>query len=596
MSLLTVKGKTYGTVEILGDDLFTAGAAKPEFELTVEPHVMLRLKRVFERIGKDSHKTAKLAATPSNARELLWFMERYPLSGSRRTLNNIRRLAEDDVARERLVTDVMSGASAPRLFNLALPPRDYQTVAAELCLRSGSLLVADELGTGKTITAICVLAAEGARPALVVTQTHLQTQWRDQILRFLPSAKPHILRKSSPYDLRTIKGGEPDVIISSYAKLNGWAESLGGKVQAFIADEAQEFRHAETAQHTPPLKYAAGKYIAERARFRMGLTATPIYGYGGEIFNVMDVIAPGKLGERHEFGREWCVGGWGPKASVQDPVAFGAWMRQEGLMIRRTRKDVGRELPGLTRVPHAIDADEHAIDLVEKDVAHLALTILKAGGGGFERMRAGGELDWKLRHATGLAKAPFVAAFARMLLESEQKLVLWAWHHDVHAILASELKDFGVSIYTGQETIKQKDDAKKRFVEEAGCRVLLMSLRAGAGLDGIQHVCRTGVVAELDWAPAVHDQCCGRLDRDGQEHPVSVYFPIAKSGSDPVIADVLGIKAWQSEGIVRGRAEGEEDIAVKEVDPNHIAKLARAILEKRGLSIPVDEEEERETA
>lgn len=52
---------------------------------------------------------------------------------------------------------------------------------------------------------------------------------------------------------------------------------------------------------------------------------------------------------------------------------------------------------------------------------------------------------------------------------------------------------------------------------------------------------------ELDWSPGVHDQCIGRLDRDGQIKQISAYYLLADSGSDPIISDVLGIKkaSWK---------------------------------------------------
>lgn len=71
---------------------------------------------------------------------------------------------------------------------------------------------------------------------------------------------------------------------------------------------------------------------------------------------------------------------------------------------------------------------------------------------------------------------------------------------------------------------------------------MIMSLRAGQGIDGLQKVCRTVVLGELDLSPAVHTQFCGRIFRDGQLDPVMAYFLLADYGADPVIADVLGIK------------------------------------------------------
>src|SRR5690606_41175610 len=67
------------------------------------------------------------------------------------------------------------------------------------------------------------------------------------------------------------------VIISNYHKLAGWADVLAGKVRSVVFDEVQELRIPGTG------KYYAARHIAGQADFRLGLSATPIYNYGGEI-------------------------------------------------------------------------------------------------------------------------------------------------------------------------------------------------------------------------------------------------------------------------------------------------------------------------
>lgn len=574
--------KTYGSVA--AGTLFSA-PPRAHWRIECRPQVMLRLKRVFERISKASHGFALLHQTPENARDLLWFMERYPLEVSREDERSIRRLARADVARERAVDAIVSGEYMAPELDMALPPREYQAIAAALCVRTGGLLCADDLGLGKTVVGIATLIARGGLPALVVTQVHLQTQWQDQLAKFAPQLNTHILKRIVPYDLtegpRGKKLPKPDVIITSYSKLSGWADELGGMARTLVLDEAQEVRHADS-NGNPTAKYAAASYIAQHTPRRIGLTATPIFNYGGELFNVMEVLSPGSLGTREEFTREWCIGG-GDKLAIKEPTAFAAYLRESGLMIRRTRKEVARELPGGApqRVPHLIEANLDEINKIASSAAELARIIL-AQGRGFEKMQAAGELDWRLRQATGIAKAPYVAEFVKLLLESEPKVVLFGWHHEVYEIWREKLAAFNPVFYTGKESPKQKDEAKARFVE-GDSRVMVMSLRSGAGLDGVQEVARTLVFGELDWSPAVHRQCEGRLFRDGQSDPVVGYYLMAESGSDPIIADVLGVKRQQIDGIMDPGC-GDEPIATQ-IDPNHIAKLARSFLEQQGIAL-----------
>jgi hypothetical protein len=190
-------------------------------------------------------------------------------------------------------------------------------------------------------------------------------------------------------------------------------------------------------------------------------------------------------------------------------------------------------------------------------------------------MHAAEQLSNKLRQATGIAKAPYVAEFVRLLIESGEKVVLYGWHREVYSLWQTVLRDFKPALYTGSESPRQKEESKRRFV--AGeTPLLMMSLRAGAGVDGLQKVCRTVVFGELDWSPGVHEQCTGRIYRDGQPDAVTAYYLLAEDGSDPIVSEVLGVKRQQIEGI--RKLSDEQLIETLQNDGSHIRRLAQAVL------------------
>jgi len=108
----------------------------------------------------------------------------------------------------------------------------------------------------------------------------------------------------------------------------------------------------------------------------------------------------------------------------------------------------------------------------------------------------------------------YVADFVRLLVESGEQVVLYGWHREVYHIWLDRMADLKPALFTGTESTSQKQEAKRRFLAKE-TPVLIMSLRAGAGVDGLQHVCKTVVYGELDWSPGVHEQGVGRVFRDG---------------------------------------------------------------------------------
>lgn len=512
--------------------------------ISAEPNVIMRVKRIFPRVAVKREGTVIIGDTPEVARDLTWIMDRWPLAMDAATRARLEGRTTEYIEAQEAVERVLSGerlvidGHAP-----ARAPRDYQLVAADIVLSVGRLLLIDDLGLGKTFTGLLVLRDPRALPAVVVCPTHLQRQWLRELGASFPMLRGHIVRKVAPYDpskTRDMRGFHPDVLIVPYSKIASWGHHLAGAARTVIFDEVQELRHTGTA------KYTGAAMVADAADFRLGLTATPVYNYGGEIHSVISVLDKEALGTRREFIEEWGRETQG-KVFVKDPRALGAHMRQERLVLRRTRADVGRELPEVVRVPHTVDADEQVIDRETSSAAELAELILTGAGTHRERFTAAGDLDWQLRRATGLAKARYVADFVRLVLESEPKVVLFGWHRDVYEVWLQRLEDLRPVLYTGSESPAGKERARARFLQDDDCRVLVMSLRSGAGLDGLQEACKVAVFGELDWSPGQHDQCIGRLHRDGQSDPVVAYFLTCDHGSDPVVMETLGIKRGQAE-------------------------------------------------
>jgi SNF2 family DNA or RNA helicase len=549
----------------------------------------MQLKRMFAKIDNRQHGFIRITATEDTARNLQWFMERFPLDMEEACAEKLTTLANAQRRRAEIIDNILSGRIEVADFGLAMPLREYQEIAAEVAFQRQSLLLADDVGLGKTASAIGLMARKVTLPCVVVTLTHLPNQWHNELGRFAPHLSTHIIKTGKNYDLvekhcRGKRGPKvlPDVILISYSKLSKWADVLAPLARSVVYDEVQELRRSGSE------KSAGAQHLSGHANWRMGLSATPIYNYGSEIWNVMQAIAPDAIGTFEEFLNEWCTGLFGidkDKARIKDPHAFGAYMRESGLMLRRTRKDVGRELLPLNKAIEHVDSDTQALDSVSFSCAELARSILSHSeeyrG---QKMEQSQEFSNLLRQATGIAKAPYVAEFVRLLLEGEARVVLYGWHREVYSIWMDKLKDFNPVMYTGSESPNQKDQAKEAFLK-GDSRVLVISLRAGAGLDGLQSGCRTVVFGELDWSPGVHEQCEGRILRDGQAEPVFAYYLVSDDGSDPTVAATLGVKKQQISGI---RHDGEPELFQQlQNDGNRIKDLARDFLARSGKSVEV---------
>lgn len=574
--------RTYGRIGYLPAD--DSPRSRGCWLVGADPHVMGRLKRILPRAVQDRTGTLMFADTPELAYELEWVLDRWPLQfidvpNGAAAAHAGRRLAdqaERHRAMEQTAAQVLAGATLPlEMGEPARALRGYQRQAADLAIATGRLLVGDEVGLGKSATGAAVFGAAGALPGLVVCQTHLPRQWVREIAQVWPMLRCHVVAGTRPYDparRRGSGGAHPDVLVVPYSRLAGWADHLAGQVRTVLFDEIQELRHHGTE------KYRAAARIADGAAYKVGLSASPVYNYGGELYNIISVLAPDALGSREEFAREWGSVVTDRKVVVANPRALGSYLREQHLLLARTRAQVGREIPEPVLVEQDCDADEAVLDSVAGDAAEMARFLLSTAGTREQRFTTAGQFDLRMRQATGIAKAPFVAAFVRMLLETEQRVVLFGWHRAVYDLWREQLAEFNPVLYTGSESPAAKERAKDAFIA-GDARVLIISLRSGTGLNGLQDVCSVAVFGELDWSPETHRQGVGRLWRDGQAGTVVAYFMVADHGSDPVIAEVLDLKRMQAEPVIRPDLAGFQPAPSA---PDRIRLLAERVLHRRG--------------
>lgn len=556
-----------------------------EWVISAQADVATRLKRIFPRVQATALGDITIHDSLEVCRDLEWVLDRWPMKVTSADKKRLTHGANGHRAQQERVTAVLEGTAkhADMPLTPARPPRDYQQTAYDMVTATGSLLLADELGLGKTQSALSALSDPANRPMLAVTLAGgMPRQWVRELNEVFPDLRGVEATKTKPYDLTDEGGNEPDLIVMNYAKLSGWSHHLMGKVKSVVFDEVQELRREGTQKHM------AAQMISRQARVRMGLSATPVYNYGGEMYSILRVLAPDIVGNRAEFAREWCqaVYGLDQKARIVDPAGFRHWMTDQGVFLRRTREDVGISMPPLNVQEHTIDVDsaDWKALIASSDVAQVASLILSEDAPHRDRWRASGDLDWKMRHATGVAKAPYVAEVAKLILESEEKIILAGWHRECWDIWREALADYNPVLYTGTESSAGKARSFDAF-REGDSRVLMLSLRSGAGLDGLQDSCRVVLFGELDWSPGVHKQVLGRLHRPGQTSPVTGYFCVCDEGADPPMLDALDLKKMEAEMLVNSDQENEKKF--EEIDPrtknDYLREMAaRAIRDTRG--------------
>jgi SNF2 family DNA or RNA helicase len=500
--------------------------------------------------------------TENNVKKIKWIMERYPLQIKSKQIWQ-RKTKHMTVPKRKYtrIEKLRKANPGPQfrgtLFNFQREGLDF------LIKTYGNALLADEMGLGKTIQSLAYLATEKQTfPVLIIAPLVTLTNWQREIQRFLKkkSRNGKIVEENYPTStlIRTGKCqdlGRYDFYIINYDLLHKRMDDLAKlKIKTIVCDEVQHLRSKSTK------KYAAVKKLAalESVKYRIGLSGTPIYNRGSEIWPIVDILRPGLLGSFEEFCGYFCYVNEKGKAIVLENkrASLGEELRKH-VMLRRKKSDVLKELKEKVRYKEFIDSDinyyQTELDKIWKRLEEEQKTATSA----FDKFSSYKRAIQSERQAAGIAKVPHVIEFVKNIMEIEESVVVFCHHKAIHELLHKSLKEYFPSAIIGGQTDKERQDNIDRF-QNGETKLLIAGLRAGnvgINLSRARYV----IFAELDWSPAIHRQAEDRLHRIGQKNTVFAYYLIGNGTLDDHVANVLVDKSYEIDAIMDEKVEAFEN-------------------------------------
>ena len=465
-----------------------------------------------------------------------------------------------------------------------LPVRFFDTVEYVGEQECQCLTVEDEhyltdsyIVTHNTLQALMVLAQSQCRPALLVMPTHLIAQWKRVIEAVLPDAKYQEIKTGNP-DFKSKEN--IDFYITTYDKMKKMPASytdpaLG--IKTVVGDEIHHIRNIDTDRRH------SFKKIAQELPYSLGLTGSPVFNSGSDLYSIVDALNPDALGKHRDFTSEWCEYGGNGKYEVSNPEVLFDHLIEQGFMVRRMRKQYGHYFNKVQ--PTYIPIEASLDDLKEVSDVLKALALGSLSLDARSAAESAREFDIKLRKATGVAKAKPVAELVKSLIEEKGKVIVSGWHRDFWDILKKELKYHNPVMVTGSESPKEKDKNIKEFCE-GNSNVLFISHKSGEGIDGLQHYCSCIVHGELAWNVMTHEQLDMRIDREGQKEIVDIIYPYIQDGSDPMVLNLHNVKKEISYKLT-GMGDELENSSHNEQSPivDYIKNIAREYLEKNNIEV-----------
>lgn len=447
----------------------------------------------------------------------------------------------------------------------------YQKYGSQwLAIRHGALL-ADDMGTGKTLQTIAAIPAKS--PVLVIAPAVAKGVWQREVAKWRPHLRVRVLQgrgsfewpepgemvvlnydilpevhteecKKRKHRLPPLKkGGEPEECKGCAPFLADCPEGL-----TIIADEAHALKNGK-AQRT--LKFRA---LGRTARGKAGrtwlLTATPLLNKPQELWSILQ--ASGTAQEAFEGwkkfvmlfeGRPQHFGGysWGtPRQEVME--------RLQRVMLRRRREEVMPELPRKRWETLEVEVDRKTMKACDDTLKKYGgieklVKLIESENLRFEDMSA-------IRAALATAKIPSLLRVVEDYEEQEEPLIVFSAHRAPIDTLGERE---GWATITGDTPPDERTRIEDDF--QAGrLKGVASTIKAGGVAITLTRAAHA-LFCDLEWTPALNAQAEDRICRIGQTRGCVITTLVAEHQLDARISELLMKKTQLIDATVNAARE-----------------------------------------
>jgi SWI/SNF-related matrix-associated actin-dependent regulator 1 of chromatin subfamily A len=453
---------------------------------------------------------------------------------------------------------------------------DFQKEGVQWLLTPNNKLLGDEMGLGKTVQVTAWLRLQPEYlPALVICPASLKLNWQREVEKWT-GKKAQVIYGFDDYPMGGLLEKYPVVVINykilgkekdeerlaekkrkaecklkgqKYTKKHldvfGWCDIFSAlPFKSIIIDEVQAISNPDTN-----IARAVTKICRAIPNIKkVFLSGTPYETRAAQFFTSLNLLDSKTFPNRYKYLYRYCD----PKKDFWgwhfDGLTNGVELHEKvkPLMLRRLKENVLTQLPAKQKsiIPMELNKKALADYELEDDLFYEALKNKK-------------QLNWaQLKQRAYTVKRDAVIQWIKDYLElTENKLVVFCYHHKAFDDLINEFKDIAVGL-NGETPEKQRQEVVDRFQTDKKIKLFIgNTVAAGVGIT--LTAASACVFVEFGTTPAQHAQAEDRIHRISQKaDSVLIYYLIAQGTIDEDMIEGFQIKNERQKLVMDGK-EGD---------------------------------------
>lgn len=469
------------------------------------------------------------------------------------------------------------------MSNVWKPPIDlwsHQDKSIERCRGRNYFALFHDMGTGKTVTAICIyvykcIEEKRVLPLLVICPSMTVNGWQREFKKIAPPKlfeRVAALTGSHQQKLKILGNPKKRIFITNTETLNTktWATIANYGFQFLIVDESHNFKNPQAKRTAKIFK------VADRASYKLIMTGTPAPNSPLDIWAQMRILSTQLFGDDYFVWRGRFF--YDKNRKMPDNIYFPDWRPLPGAKEKlnrilsfnayRVKKTDVLDLPPFVHesVEVELTAQQRRIysEMESTFVSYLnseamvAETVL-AQLTRLQQVVAGIFTDDQGNVTTFPSQKLNALQELLETLCSEHKVIVWTHFRPTYGMIEEVCRKLELPYVklTGEESRKQKDINRQKFIDDDKIRVAIASQQAaGTGTDGLQ-VSSYAIYYSKTYN-LVHDtQSQDRIYRGGSEQheKVTRIDIVARNTTDEKINEALRSKLEEGELLLKLRED-----------------------------------------
>lgn len=442
----------------------------------------------------------------------------------------------------------------------------HQIEGIRRMIRMRSVLLADDMGLGKSIQALTLFAIDVhqgySETCLIVCPASLKGNWEEEILKFTREIKVLLQKKTLTKEKRSKIINDfknetgPRIFITNYEQVMGSLDDFKSiRWDMIIFDEAHMIKN-------PKAKRTRAAHALDTRRAIL-LTGSPVLNHANDLWSLLYRIAPGQIESYYKFIQRYCVfGGYEGRqiVSIKNEKELNA--RLQDIMVRRLKEDV-LDLPEVLYTSRYVDLTSiqrklysevvDKMQLTDKDgeiedidnalTKYLRLKQICGTTAAFLDKDESGKLDAALFDAEDLIINSGQRVIAFTQFRSVQDAYVQRLETLANKVTRGKGPRFPVYVLNGDVPMEDRQKIKNDWAnsEKPGIIVCMFQV-AGVGLN--MTAARYGQFLDKLYVPDLNKQAVDRMHRIGADktQPVTVIEYHARDTIEERVETILNQK------------------------------------------------------